>query len=230
MLIKNSRISDYEIKKIIWHFVVDISATQCAKLLWINRNTINRYYNIFREKIYDYQMEEMRIKLAWKLEFDESYFWWRRVKWYHWNKRWRWTLKQPVFWIFERDGKVYTEIIPDCKKKTLQKIIRWKVGKEAIIYTDWRRWYDWLVDVWYDKHYRVNHSKNEFSKWKWVHINGIEAYRSFCKRRLAKFNWVKINFSLHLKECDWRYKKTDLELVKELSNILVPKKKSHKGR
>jgi len=38
-----------------------------------------------------------------------------------------------------------------------------------------------------------------------VHINGIEAFWSFTKRRLAKFNGVKKLFPLPLKECEWRY-------------------------
>lgn len=48
MLIKNSKISDYEIKKIMRHFIVDITATQCAELLGFNRKTINNYYALFR--------------------------------------------------------------------------------------------------------------------------------------------------------------------------------------
>jgi transposase-like protein len=54
--------------------------------------------------------------------------------------------------------------VSDCKKKTLQDIIRGKVSKDAIVNTDGRRGYDGLVDVGYSKHFRVNHSKNEFSK------------------------------------------------------------------
>jgi len=34
------------------------------------------------------------------------------------------------------------------------------------------------------------------------HMNGIELFWSFSKRRLAKFNGVKVNFELHLKEPD----------------------------
>lgn len=222
MLNRYTKISSYMLKKIIKHFIVDLTATQSSKLLGLNRNTINRYYLICRELIYYHQCQEFQKEIGGTVEFDESYFGSNRVKWYHGKrKRWRGTLKQPVFWIFERSGRVYTEIVSNCQKQTLQDIIRWKVSKDAIVHTDWWRWYDGLVDVWYDKHCRVNHSKNEFSKWDWVHINGIEAYRSFCKRRLAKFNGVKANFELHLKECERRYKRNDLELAKELYNLYI---------
>ncbi len=230
MLVKNSKISDYKIKKIIWCFVVDISATHCAKILGFNRNTINKYYNIFRDHIFEFQTARMVDALKWEVEFDESYFWWNRVKGFHWKKkRWRWTHKQPVFWIFERWGRVYTEIVPNCKKKTLQNIIKGKVAKETVVYTDWWRWYDGLVDVWYNKHFRVIHSKNEFARKWWVHVNWIEAYRSFCKRRLAKFNWVKVNFELHLKESERRYLEDDVELFRQLCRMLKPQKQ-HRRR
>lgn len=78
-----------------------------------------------------------------------------------------------------------------------------------------------MVDVGYNKHFRVNHGKSEFVKNKRVHVNGIEAFWSFCKRRLSKFNGVKVNFDLHLKECEWRYLKSKEHLIKELTNLIL---------
>jgi len=110
--------------------------------------------------------------------------------------------------------------VPNCKKPTLQGIIRGRVDPSTIIYSDKWRGYDGLVDVGYDKHFRVNHGDNEFSKGFGIHINGIENFWSFTKRRLAKFNGVKKNFELHLKESEWRYgKKSDI-LEKDLWSIL----------
>jgi len=77
-----------------------------------------------------------------------------------------------------------------------------------------------LVDVGYSKHFRVHHGANEFARDGHYHINGIESFWSFTKRRLAKFNGVKVNFELHLKECEWRWKKDVGTLAKELTNIL----------
>jgi len=131
---------------------------------------------------------------------DESYFGGKRVKGKKGKlKRGRGTNKQPVFGVFQRDGRVYTEVITDCKKETLRGIILGKVSSDSIIHTDGWRGYDGLVDVGYDKHFRVNHGEDEFSKGDGNHINGIESFWSFTKRRLAKFNGVKANFELHLK-------------------------------
>ena len=48
------------------------------------------------------------------------------------------------------------------------------------------------------------------------HINGIDNFWSFCKRRLQKFNGIRKNFPLHLKECEWRYKKVKNNYIMNL--------------
>jgi transposase-like protein len=52
-------------------------------------------------------------------------------------------------------ASVYTEIVPDCRKKTLQAIIRGRGAVETVIHSDGWRGYDGLVDVGYSKHFRV---------------------------------------------------------------------------
>tara|TARA_B000000565_G_scaffold241763_1_gene206806 strand:- start:4176 stop:4364 length:189 start_codon:yes stop_codon:yes gene_type:complete len=54
-------LSDYKVKKIMKHFCEDITASKTAALLEINRNTINRYYNLFRRKIAASTMDADRI-------------------------------------------------------------------------------------------------------------------------------------------------------------------------
>ena len=84
---------------------------------------------------------------------DESYFGARRVR----GKRGRGAgHKTIVFGIFKRNGHVYTEIIPDARKATPQAVIRGKVTSESVIHSDGWRGYDGLVDLGYDKHYRIN--------------------------------------------------------------------------
>ena len=214
-----NKLSKHNLKKICKHFCVDINATQTAILTGLNRNTINRYFNIFRKLIYDKQIEESR-EFAGIIEVDESYFGSSRLRGsHHKMKRGRGIWKQPVFGIFERNGRVYTEIIPDCQKKTLQPIILGKVKPESIIHSDGWRGYDGLVAVGYDKHFRVKHNNNEFAN-KHCHINGIESFWSFTKRRLTKFNGVKTNFKVHLKECEWRWNKPVDQLEYELSMLI----------
>ena len=217
-MLKNSKISGYKVKKIIRHFCIDIEASKTALALGINRNTINHYYLLFRKIIYAFQEAEAK-KMVGKIEVDEAYFGAKRIRGQK-GKRGRGTLKQPVFGIFERQGRVYTEVVPDCKKKTLQALILGKISLSSVIHSDGWRGYHGLVDVGYNRHVRVNHGKSEFSKGNGIHINGIESFWSFCKRRLAKFNGVKKNFELHLKECEWRWGRTPDQLEKELWSLV----------
>lgn len=219
MWLNRAKISQYKIKKIIKCFCLDILASKSALLLSLNRKTINHWYNVFRLAIYAWQIKEFE-KIFGEVELDESYFGARRKRGFRGKlKRGRGTQKQPVFGLLKRNGRVYTEIIPNCKKPVLQAIIKGKIDKSTVIYSDGWRGYDGLVDVGYDKHFRVNHGDNEFSKGHGIHINGIENFWSFTKRRLNKFNGVKKNFNLHLKECEWRYRQDYDTLEKELWKI-----------
>lgn len=217
-MIRFSKLSTFKIKKVIQCFCLDLTASQTAKLLNLNRNTVNRLFNIFRTSIYKYQIDQLR-HFTGDVEVDESYFGPRRIKGVA-TKRGRGTHKQPVFGILERNGRVYTEIIPDCKPRTLRAIITGKIDLKSTIYSDSWSGYSGLVDVGYDKHFRINHKRNEFSNRKGVHINGIESFWSSTKRRLTKFNGTKANFHLHLKECEWRWSRKTEELEKELVKIL----------
>ena len=75
------------------------------------------------------------------------------------------------------------------------------------------------MDVGYDKHFRVNHGKNEFALEGEIHINSIESFWSFTKRRLKKFNGVKKNFEIHLKKCEFHWRKSN----ETMYNILTSK-------
>ena len=119
---------------------------------------------------------------------------------------------------------VSPELIPDAKSATLRKVIRGKVSFESALFTDGWRGYSGLLDMGYEKHFRIDKSKS-FSNQNGVHINGIESFWSFTKRRLAKFNGVKSTFILHLKECEWRWRKEPKEMEKELWKFLVHDKK-----
>jgi transposase-like protein len=214
------RLSDYKVKKIISHFCVDVDATKASLLLGMSRGTLNRYYLLFRQLIWHQRFEEKRL-LVGVVEVDESYFGRGRPRGVAGPlKRGRGTLKQPVFGIFERNGQVYTEIVPDCKKKTLHDIILGRVSLDSAIHSDSWRGYDGLVDVGFDKHLRVRHGQNEFSQGHGVHINGIESFWSFTKRRLSKFNGIPAHmFELHLKECEWRWNRKPKELEQELFKL-----------
>ena len=166
----------------------------------MNRNTVNSYLKKFRLRIAE--ICETESPVSGEIEVDESWFGARRVK----GKRGRGAYgKTIVFGIIKRQGRVYTEIVPDCSKKTLQGVIRGRVDLDSVIHSDGWRGYNGLVDLGYDRHLRVDHDSNEFVRGK-SHINGIEGFWGFAKSRLSRFRGMhKSTFYLHLKECEFRY-------------------------
>ena len=197
---KYHRLSRYKIKRIILCFSEDITASSASKILHINRNTINAYYNEIREKILQHSLKEQEKELG-EFELDESYFGARRVR----GKRGRGAAgKTPVFGLLKRNGKVFVTIVPNCSKEELMPIIQGKILTGSTIHTDGWKAYDGLILNGYN-HYRVFHSENEFARGK-SHVNGIECFWSYAKRRLAKFNGLTDSkFVLHLKESECRF-------------------------
>lgn len=114
-----------------------------------------------------------------------------------------WNPQATVFGIYERHGPVYTEIIPSCERHTLRASITSKIDLKSTIYSDSCSGYGGLVDVGFAKHFRINYKKNDFSNKRGVHVNGTESFWSYTQRRVTKFNGVKKNFHLHLKESEW---------------------------
>ena len=197
---KHPHISERKFREILKLFCEDLTATQITNIAGLNRNTINRYLKLLRERMAQYCESESPFKG--EVEVDESYFGGKRQK----GKRGRGAYgKTIVFGIYKRNGKVYTEIVPDCSRATLQAVIRGNIDINSIIHSDGWRGYNGLVDLGYKKHLRVDHGSDEFVRGK-AHINGIEGFWGLAKTRLIKFKGMhNATFYLHLKECEFRY-------------------------
>ena len=68
-----NRLSRYRQEKIMDCFCADLTATQSAKILGLNRKTINRYYGKFRTAI-AIKQEADKAAFVGIVEMDESYF------------------------------------------------------------------------------------------------------------------------------------------------------------
>ncbi|HXH68857.1 MAG TPA: IS1595 family transposase [Pyrinomonadaceae bacterium] len=196
-----AKISERKTRQIIKYFALDLTANKTARLTALTHQSVNRIYLKIRRRIAE-EAERASPFSSCEIEVDESYFGARRVR----GKRGRGAgNKTIVFGIYKRNGSVFTEIVPNAAQKTLQNIIRGKVSLDSVIHSDGWRGYNGLVDVGYSKHLRVNHSDDVFAIGD-IHINGIESFWSYAKRRLHKFNGVpKRTFYLHLKECEYRF-------------------------
>ena len=209
-----TQISRAKFRQILRLFAVDLTAVQIAELVHLNRNTVNRYLTLIRQAIASYCESES--PFSGEIELDESYFGAKRVR----GKRGRGAYgKTIVFGIYKRNGCVYTEVVPNCSRKTLYAIIKGKVDAASTIHTDGFRTYDGIVDLGYQKHYRVQHGKDEFAVGS-NHINGIEGFWGLAKVRLVKFRGMSKNtFYLHLKECEFRFNYRNQDLYKVLLKI-----------
>jgi transposase-like protein len=216
-----SRISEAKFRRIILLFSEDLSATQISHLTRLSRQTINKYLAAIRLRILELSLLQSD-PLVGQIEVDESYFgvgsapWVRRVR----GKRGRGARgKTIVFGLLKRGDEVYTEVVPDCKSATLQRIIKGKTSIDSVIHSDGWRGYNGLVDFGYKKHFRVHHSKNEFARGN-SHINGIESFWGYAKNRLVKFKGMdKSMFNLHLKECEFKFDNRKQNLYKILLGI-----------
>jgi transposase-like protein len=215
---RRAHISERKFRQLVRFFALVVSATDTAHLTGLTRKkSVTMIFLKIRKRIAQ-ECERASPLPSGEVEVDESYFGARRVR----GKRGRGASgKTPVFGLLKRDGCVYTEIVADCKKATLQAIIRGRVSIDVIIHSDGWRGYDGLVDVGYSKHYRVNHGRNEFATGT-RHINGIESFWSFAKHRLQKFHGVAAHtLYSHLKECEYRFNNRNESLQAELLKLLT---------
>ena len=213
---RRSRIAEWKFRLLLRYFALDFTASDVAQLPDLSHRSVITIFAKIRRRI----AEECECQSPFnngEVEVDESYFGPHRVR----GKRGRGAgRKTIVFGLFKRDHQVYTEIVTNCRKTTLQAIIRGRVSADAVIYSNGWRGYDGVVDVGYSKHYRVNHGNNEFANDR-SYINGIESCWSYAKRRLQKFNGVPAEtFYLHLKESEWRFNHRRDNLYQELLRLL----------
>jgi len=210
-----AKISEVKFRSLLHCYALDMTATQTAQMTGVSLRSTNKIFLRLREKLA--RECEKNSPFAGDLEADESYFGPRRVRGHRGRGAGGKTI---VFGLLKRGDQVYTEIVPNASKATLQAIIRGKASLQSVLHTDRWRGYDGLVDLGFNKHLRVNHGDNEFALGP-NHINGIESFWSYAKHRLAKFLGIrKSTFHLHLKETEFRFNHRNQNLYKVLLSIL----------
>lgn len=227
-----ARISKKTYRALLNYFAVDVTASVAAEMTKVNKNTAGLWYRYFREAIYQHSRRAPRLFGA--VEMDQAEFGGRgRKRMQALLKRYAKVMphseyrerarairkehKTLVFGILQRGGEVYTHIIKRNDARTLIPVVRLVVEDTATVYTDkWRGFTDLKLDGY--THKSVNHSEEYVDK-QGHHINGIESFWSFAKRRLSKFNGIAhTTLPLHLKECEFRYNNKDV--ARALKKIL----------
>ncbi len=198
--VKRSKISEAKFREILKCFSHELDAQTIAALAGLNRNTCNRYLHLVRKRIA--QFCEQQSPFNGKIEAIESNSGSKQIVGEQGRKT---EIKVPVFGVIQHEGKVYTEVVPDCNRHAYQAVIRGNAEPESIMnYSDWRG-YNGLMDLYYKKPYSVHDENDESAKSK-EHINCIDSFWSFAKRRIMKFYGMsEPTFYLHLKECEFRF-------------------------
>ena len=251
------------IKAILKDFVLGSTAAATARRHCVSRHTINQWFNHWREAIFEHcrlaprfsgEVEVDQTQLTgrgskksklYKKQFDSSYGLpyddpglkkiqekmrkLRELERIRLGKK----LWKPVkaLGIWSQTGQVYTQIIPDEKRDTLMPIIYMVVEEGSTIYTDsWRSYGKLKEDIY--KHKVVDHSK-AFTNTKGDHINHIESFWSFAKRRLTSYNGLnKRRAVLMLKECEFFWNNGGIEnwkrAIKKIEGFCPIPKKSQK--
>jgi transposase len=169
----------------------------------------------FRKKTAKH-LEENSRRLSGELEIDETYFGGKRK-----GPRGRGARnKVVVFGILERNGIVYTTIVPDVKAPTLMKEIKAKTEKGSVYYTDDFKSYKSLKQ--YGKHHKIKKTK-AYARGR-THINGLEGFWSFAKERFHKYHGIsKQNYPLYLKEMEFRFNNRNTNIFSKLITIIYVK-------
>ena len=93
--------------------------------------------------------------------------------------------KTPVLRLLKRNGKVFVTIVPNRSREELMPIIQGKILEGSTIHTnDWKAYDDLILNDY--NHYQAFHHENKFARGK-SHVNGIECFWSYAKRRFPKF-------------------------------------------
>ena len=205
---KSSQLSEAQFRALVKFVAADLTASQIALVSGLNRNTVNRYLALFRQRMAAWCAAQP--PLFGVVEADESYFGPRRVKGQVGRGAGKKTI---VFGIFERDGRVWCEVVPDASTRSLHGAILRRVAVDSRINTDKWRSYNHLDEKGYE-HVRIDHGEGEFAR-DGVHVNGIEAFWGYAKTRLARFRGIDPKtFPLHLKECEFRYNNRSQNLTR----------------
>lgn len=216
---------------LVWCFVLKLPAHRAGRLLKLaSYKTALRSYQIIRRAILQASRVSLR-KFTGTCEVDESFFGGdfknlrkkvrAKLRLAGQAKRGRGARyrKQPVFGIYQRNGNVYLEPIPDATARILQEAVQRRVRLGAKVFSDTWTGYTGLVGIGY-VHRTVAHEEGEYVTGK-IHINGIEGFWGLSKTDLLIYKGIrKENWLFYLKELEFRYNQRQFTFDQQTEHII----------
>ena len=139
--LRRAHVLERDFRAVLRGFAHDLPALTVAKMCGLNKNTTHRLYQLLRQRVRTLAEAEARPFVGGIVEIDESYFGPRRVR----GKRGRGAgRKIPVIGLLKREGKVFAQIVPNCSKTELIRVVHRRVkGRPRSIPTAGRRMTGW---------------------------------------------------------------------------------------
>jgi transposase len=196
-------------------FWLGVPAAAAAKAGGLSAKTVSKRYNRLRERIAADREAELE-KLEGHIEVDESYFGGHRK-----GKREQGAGgKIPVCGLLKRGDEVRVILPPNCSEKHLLGVNLENVLLDSSVYSDgWKAYNKLSLNGFH--HRRINHQE-EFANGK-NHINGIENFWGYAKRRLKAYHGgFKRNFRLFIREMEFRFNhRNDENTLDDLQDALL---------
>jgi len=215
------QLSRAEWKRLLRWFLLGLSSAATSREAGLGREQVLRALTMVREAM----VRDIPPVFEGVVEIDETYLGgsWKnkrkstRIKG---SKRGRGTSKQAVFGILCRSGQVWAEVVPNVEANTLIPLLRKQVAKGSIVCSDTFRSYTGVAARGY-VHRLVKHDQQEYVDAQGNHINGLEGFWGYLKRKLvAKGGIRRERLPLYLAEYVWRYNHRNMEIKDQIKLIL----------
>ena len=215
------QLNQAEWKRLLRWFLLGQSSVRIAEEAGLERKRVLRALGLVRESM----VHDIPDVFEGTVEIDETYLGgkWRnkrKLSRLSPTKRGRGTSKQAVFGILCRNGKVWAEVVPDVEAETLLSRLNKQVLTGTTVCSDTFRSYTGVAANGYI-HRLVSHEQQQYSDGHGNHINGLEGFWGYLKRRLAAKGGIrKERLPLYLAEYVWRYNHRELTQREQIARIL----------
>ena len=199
------RLTPSQWRRLLRWFLLGHSAQVIAQESILERQRVLRALLLVRQAM----TRDIPLVFSGVVEVDETYLGgaWRnkrRSQRAQGTLRGRGTTKQAVFGVLARGGQVWAEVVPNVEAKTLLPLLRQRVAQGSVVCSDTFASYTGVAAGGYI-HRLVDHQQ-AFSDRQGGHVNGLEGFWGYLKRRLAAKGGIRRErLPLYLAEYVWRY-------------------------
>lgn len=198
-------LSKYYIKKIISCFALEITATETAKKLKVNRNTVNKYFRIIREALLEYQMLQLK-NLSMNTSDKQYLFGWHKNDGLVYSP----VEDAQMFSLITNSGKVFIKQEPANFSKNTTESVHLPLVESGNIPAESSNGKNPIPNT--------STGKEIFKGYLTGTNDPAFHFFMYAKQKLLKFYGVKEEYTyLYLKELEFRFNHTG----RDLSNLIL---------